>query len=62
MNLRFRDADGKVKHVHTMNGSGTALPRVVACLLETYQRKDGSVEIPDCLRPYMGGLAELRPK
>ncbi len=61
MNLRFRDADGKVKHVHTMNGSGTALPRVVACLLETYQRKDGSVEIPDCLRPYMGGLTELTP-
>ena len=54
-NIRFRDADGKLRFVHTLNGSGVALARTVLCLLETYQRKDGTVEIPDVLRPYMGG-------
>jgi seryl-tRNA synthetase len=59
MNTRFRDADGKMRHVHTLNGSGTALPRVVIALLENYQNEDGSVTIPEALRPYMGGLAKL---
>ena len=62
MNCRFRDADGKVKFVHTLNGSGLALPRIVIAILENYQREDGSVEIPEALHPYMGGEKELRAK
>ena len=53
--IRFRDENGKVRLVHTLNGSGVALPRTVLSILETYQREDGTVEIPDPLRPYMGG-------
>ena len=60
MNCRFRDADGKVKFVHTLNGSGLALPRIVISILENYQREDGSVEIPEVLHPYFGGDKELR--
>ncbi|MEH6945276.1 serine--tRNA ligase, partial [Bacillus sp. JJ722] len=55
-NIRFRrDAKGKPEHVHTLNGSGLAIGRTVAAILENYQREDGSVEIPEVLRPYMGG-------
>jgi seryl-tRNA synthetase len=54
--LRYRDKSGKVRFVHTLNGSGIALPRTVACLLETYQQEDGSVVIPSVLRPYMGAV------
>jgi seryl-tRNA synthetase len=60
-NIRFRDTDGKMKHVHTLNGSGLALPRVVIALLETYQEADGSVAIPTALRPYMDGMERLAP-
>lgn len=55
-NIRFRDEDGKLRFVHTLNGSGLALPRTVIALLETYQQKDGSIVIPDILQPYMGGI------
>ena len=57
---RFRDADGKVKFVHTLNGSGLALPRTVIAILENYQQADGSVVIPEVLRSYMGGLDVLK--
>jgi seryl-tRNA synthetase len=54
-NLRFRPAPGeKPEFVHTLNGSALALPRVVAALLETYQEGDGSVLVPEVLRPYVG--------
>ena len=54
-NLRFRPAAGeKPEHVHTLNGSALALPRVVAALLETYQQDDGSVKLPEVLRPFVG--------
>lgn len=53
-NIRFRDEDGKVKFVHTLNGSGLAVGRTFAAVLENYQRADGSIEIPEVLRPYMG--------
>lgn len=56
INIRFRDEDGKLRFVHTLNGSGLALPRTVIAILETYQQKDGSVIIPDILQPYMGGM------
>jgi seryl-tRNA synthetase len=60
LNTRFRDADGKVKHVHTLNGSGLALPRTVIAILENRQRADGSVEVPEVLRPWMGDVDVLR--
>lgn len=56
INIRFRDEDGKLRFVHTLNGSGVALPRTVIAILETYQQKDGSIAIPDVLQPYMGGI------
>jgi seryl-tRNA synthetase len=56
-NIRFRSgAKGKPELVHTLNGSGLALPRVLIAVLETYQRADGSVTVPEVLRPYMGGV------
>jgi len=54
-NLRYRDAEGRVRHLHTLNGSGLALPRVLATLLEQYERPQG-IEVPSVLRPYLGGL------
>jgi len=57
MNARFRREQGaKPEYVHTLNGSGVALPRTVIAILENYQQADGSVAIPEVLRPYMGGL------
>ena len=54
-NIRFRTAKGeKPRFVHTLNGSGLALPRTIACLLEHYQQADGSVTVPEVLRPYLG--------
>ena len=54
-NIRFRAAKGdKPRFVHTLNGSGLAFPRTIACLLEHYQQADGSVVVPDVLRPYFG--------
>lgn len=61
-NIRFRrDAKSKPEFVHTLNGSGLAIGRTVAAILENYQQADGSVLIPDALRPYMGGLERLTP-
>jgi len=54
-NIRFRRAaSGKLEHVHTLNGSGLALPRLMIAILETYQRADGTVEIPEPLHRYTG--------
>ncbi len=61
LNCRFKDADGKTKLVHTLNGSGDALPRLMVALLEQHQNADGSVTIPEVLRPYMNGLEKLVP-
>ena len=54
MQLRFKNEKGKTEMVHTLNGSGLALPRIVASILETYQTEAGDVLVPDVLRPYMG--------
>ncbi len=54
MNLRFKDASGKNRFCHTLNGSGTALPRLFAALIESNQQPDGSVRVPDKLQPYFG--------
>jgi seryl-tRNA synthetase len=62
MAIRWRpEAGGKPELVHTLNGSGLALPRTVAAILETFQEPDGSVTIPDVLRPAMGGLERIQP-
>ncbi|WP_129705607.1 serine--tRNA ligase [Priestia megaterium] len=54
-NIRFRrDTKAKPEHVHTLNGSGLAIGRTVAAILENYQQEDGSIQIPEVLRPYMG--------
>ncbi len=61
--IRYRDeADGKVKLLHTLNGSGLAVGRTVAAILENYQNEDGSVTIPEVLRPYMGGVEVIQPR
>jgi seryl-tRNA synthetase len=62
LNCRFKDTDGKTKLVHTLNGSGVALPRLMVALLEQHQNADGSVTIPEVLRPYMNGQEKLFPK
>lgn len=57
--IRFRNDKGKVELVHTLNGSGLAVGRTVAAILENYQEADGTVTIPDVLRPYMGGKTRI---
>jgi seryl-tRNA synthetase len=62
-NIRFRrDPKSKPEFVHTLNGSGLAVGRTVAALLENYQQEDGSVIIPEILRPYMGGVEKITRK
>lgn len=58
-NIRFRDSKGKVRFVHTLNGSGIAVGRTVVAILENYQQKDGTVAIPEALQPYMHGLKTI---
>ncbi len=59
-NIRYRDKDGKVKFAHTLNGSGLAVGRTLVAVLENYQNKDGSVTIPEVLRPYLNGLDVIK--
>ncbi len=60
-NLRYRPEPGaKPEFLHTLNGSGLGLPRTIIALLENYQQADGSIVVPEVLRPYMGGIAEIR--
>jgi seryl-tRNA synthetase len=61
MQARFRNAQNKPEMVHTLNGSGLAVGRTLVAVLENYQQADGSVVIPEVLRPYMGGLERLTP-
>ena len=56
MNARFRDKDNKVRHVHTLNGSGVAVGRALIAVMETYQQDGGSIAVPEVLKPYMGGV------
>jgi seryl-tRNA synthetase len=60
-NLRYRPEKGaKPRYVHTLNGSGLALPRVMIAVMENYQQIDGSIAVPEVLRPYMGGIEAIR--
>ena len=59
-NIRFRrEKGGKPEHPHTLNGSGLALPRTMIAVIENYQQADGTIEVPEVLRPYMGGMARI---
>ena len=59
--IRFRrEESGKIEFAHTLNGSGLAVGRTVVAILENYQEEDGTVTIPDALRPYMHGMDRIR--
>lgn len=57
--IKFKDTNGKTRFLHTLNGSGVALPRLVVAILENYQMEDGSVALPEALAPYMGGITHI---
>ena len=59
--MRYRDKDGKVHYMHTLNGSGLATSRVFPAILEQYQQEDGSVLVPEVLQPFMGGIKVIKP-
>jgi seryl-tRNA synthetase len=62
-NIRYRpEAGGRPRFLHTLNGSGLGMPRVLIAVLENYQQADGSVVIPEVLRPWMGGIEVIRPE
>ena len=54
LNIRYRDEEGVVRYAHSLNNTALALPRILCQIVENYQQKDGSIEVPDALRPYMG--------
>jgi len=56
MDARFKDKAGKIRHVHTLNGSALAVGRTLIAVMENYQQADGSIAVPEALQPYMGGL------
>ena len=58
-NMRYKRADGKLEYLNTLNGSGLATSRLMVALIETFQNKDGSITIPEILRPYMGGIDKI---
>jgi seryl-tRNA synthetase len=60
MDARYRGKDGKIRHVHTLNGSGVAVGRALIAVMETYQQADGSIAVPDALAPYMGGMKVIK--
>ena len=59
--IRYRKANGKIDLVHTLNGSGLAIGRTTMAVMENYQNADGSIEVPDALRPYMQGITRIPP-
>lgn len=59
-NTRYRDSEGKVRYVHSLNNTALATPRLIAALVELNQQADGSVKIPEVLRPYMNGQSEIK--
>lgn len=62
MNARFRDKENKVRHVHTLNGSGVAVGRALIAVMETYQQDGGAIAVPEALKPYMGGVTVIERK
>jgi seryl-tRNA synthetase len=62
LNIRYRDKDGTVKFVHTLNNTVIATPRALIPVLEIYQNADGTITVPKALRPYMGGMQKIEPR
>ncbi len=60
LNIRYKDADGKMKFAHSLNNTAIATPRIIIQILENYQQADGSIKIPEALRKYMGGKEYIR--
>ena len=60
LNIRYKDSDGKMRFVHSLNNTALATPRFLVPLVENYQQKDGSIKIPEVLVPYMGGKKEIK--
>jgi seryl-tRNA synthetase len=60
LNIRYKDAEGKMKYAHSLNSTAIPTPRILVSLVENFQQADGSVKIPDVLVPYMNGLGEIR--
>ena len=60
-NIKYRNADKKTRFLHTLNGSGLGLPRTLIAVMENYQQADGSIVVPDALRPWMGGVDVIKP-
>lgn len=60
--IRYRDADGQIQHAYTLNNTLAASPRILIPILENYQNKDGSVTVPEALRPYMHDISLIEPK
>jgi seryl-tRNA synthetase len=54
LNIRYKDSEGKVKHVYGLNNTVVASPRILIAIIENYQLKDGSIAVPDILKPYVG--------
>ena len=60
-NIKYRPADGgKAKFLHTLNGSGLGMPRTLIAVMENYQQADGSIVVPEVLRPWMGGIDVIK--
>jgi len=62
LNIRYRDEEGALRLVHTLNGTAIAVPRAIIAILETYQQADGTVVVPEVLRPWMAGQEVIRPE
>lgn len=60
LNIRYRESQGDNRYVHTLNATACAVPRMIVSILETHQQEDGSIRIPDVLRPFMGGMEEIK--
>ena len=61
-NIKYKDENGKKDFVHTLNGSGLGMPRTLIGVMETYQQADGSIRVPEVLKPWMGGLEIIEPE
>jgi seryl-tRNA synthetase len=59
-NIKYKDSEGRKDFLHTLNGSGLGMPRTLIAVMETYQQADGSIQIPDVLKPWMGGIETIK--
>ncbi|MBP6879530.1 MAG: serine--tRNA ligase [Candidatus Pacebacteria bacterium] len=62
LNIRYKDSEGKLRYAHSLNNTALAMPRILQHIVENYQQEDGSIIIPEVLRPYMGGKEKILPK